>query len=32
MPAGMSAAGQDVRAITDELRPAHAVVRNETGE
>lgn len=32
MPACMSAAGQDVRAITDELRPAHAVVRNETGE
>ncbi len=32
MPDDLSAAGQDVRVFTDELRQAHAVVRNIAGE
>ena len=32
MPDDLSAAGRDLRAYTDELRPAHPVVRNVAGE
>lgn len=32
MPDDLSAAGRDLRAYTDELRPAHGVVRNVHGE
>lgn len=32
MPDDLSAAGRDLRAYTDELRPKHAVVRNVAGE
>lgn len=32
MPDDLSAAGRDLRAYTDELRPNHAVVRNVAGE
>lgn len=32
MPDDLSAAGRDLRAYTDELRPQHRVVRNDQGE
>src|SRR5690554_8178808 len=32
MPDDLSAAGRDLRAYTDELRPKHPVVRNSKGE
>ncbi|QBM17453.1 hypothetical protein MARI_15680 [Marinobacter sp. JH2] len=32
MPDGLSAAGRDLRAYTDHLRPKHPVVRNTNGE
>ncbi|MBS1228257.1 MAG: hypothetical protein H6R17_1534 [Proteobacteria bacterium] len=32
MPDDLSAAGRDLRAYTDELRPKHSVVRNVSGE
>lgn len=32
MPDDLSAAGRDLRAYTDELRPKHPVVRNTKGE
>ena len=32
MPDDLSAAGRDMRAFTDELRPKHAVVKNVAGE
>lgn len=32
MPDDLSAAGRDLRAYTDELRPQHPVIRNDAGE
>jgi len=32
MPDDLSAAGRDLRAYTDELRPKHPVIRNLVGE
>lgn len=32
MPDGLSLAGRDLRALTDELRPRYPVVRNDAGE